>query len=126
MDKALTFTTPGGEEMVILPADEYRRLVARRDVEDDLGAARKTLERVKAGLESTLPIEVVRMVRVDGVSRLRAWRTHRGLSPAALARKIGKSASYLTQLENGTREGTLATMSKLARALDTTLDCLVD
>jgi transcriptional regulator with XRE-family HTH domain len=66
------------------------------------------------------------MVRLQGMSRIRAWRVYRGLSTSALARKIKKSHSYVVQLENGTRQGTFKTMSLLADCLGTTLDGLRD
>ncbi len=126
MDKVSSFTTPGGEEMVILPRADYDRLVARDARDDpDLRAARKTLARIRAGAESTIPLAVVKMTSLDGLSPLRAWRLHRKLSIPTLARNAGKSASYVTQLENGTRAGSVATMTRLATALGITLDLLV-
>jgi len=127
MDKVQTFRTPNGDEMVIMPRADYDRLLHQdMDEDDEVRAARKVLRRVQAGAEPLIPLEVYKMNKIKGFSRLRAWRTHRGLSIAGLARKIGKSQPYLTQIENGTRKGTLATIAKLADILNTTVDCLVD
>ena len=120
------FTTPGGEDMAILPRADYDRLVAREGRDDaDVRAARETLARIRAGAEATIPLAVVKMTTLEGLSPLRAWRLHRKLSIPALAREAGKSASCVTQLENGTRTGSVATMTRLATALGITLDVLV-
>jgi len=129
MDKIQTFKTPSGDEMVIISKADYDQLLAEHDGEnEDNGThdARKVLRRVQAGTEPLIPIEVYKMNKIEGLSRIRAWRSYRGLSIAALAHKIKKSQPYLTQIENGTRKGTLATMAKLATALGTTVDCIMN
>ena len=125
MDRIQTFKTPGGEELVIMPKADYDRLMSHQD-DDDVAAARKALRRVKAGTEPLIPLEVYKLIRQKHMPRIRAWRTYRGMSSADLAKKIGKSHSYLVQLENGARKGTLETMSLLADKLGTTLDGLRD
>ena len=129
MDRIQTFKTPSGDEMVIMPKADYDQLRAEHadESEDsDMRDARKVLRRVQAGAESLIPVEVYKMNKIEGLSRIRAWRSYRGFSIAALAHKIKKSQPYLTQIENGTRKGTLATMAKLATALGTTIDCIMD
>ena len=129
MDRIKTFKTPSGDEMVIMPKADYDQLLAEHDDEsgdDSTRDARKVLRRVQAGTEPLIPVEVYKMNKIEGLSRIRAWRSYRGLSIAALAHKIKKSQPYLTQIENGTRKGTLATMAKLAAALGTTVDCIMD
>jgi DNA-binding XRE family transcriptional regulator len=131
MEKVQTFTTPSGEKMVILPKVDYDRLLSRyeddEDDEDDVFVrdAREILKRVRAGTEPLIPLEVCELT-FSGMSTLRAWRTWRKLSCAELARRIGKSQSYVTQIENGTRQGTLETMRRIAKALGTTVDALKD
>lgn len=50
-------------------------------------------------------------------SNIKSTRTLRGLSQAALAKKTGVSVSYISMLERGEREGTLATFEAVAKAL---------
>ncbi len=52
--------------------------------------------------------------------RLRHLRRRAGLTLAALGEKVGSSASYLSQLENGHREPRLSTVNQLAGALGCT------
>lgn len=122
------FTTPNGEKMVILPKADYERLLAAyaQDADADIQEARKVLCRVQANTEPVTPLEVYKLMQESDMSRLRAWRTWRGLSSATLAKKIGRSLSYLVQIENGTRQGSLATMRLLAEALDTSIENLQD
>lgn len=60
-----------------------------------------------------------------GENLVRVWREHRGLTVAGLAEKAGITQPYLSQIETGKREGTLATMKKIASALRVKLDDLV-
>ena len=60
-----------------------------------------------------------------------AWSAHRfdeeltGLEDMELAKRAGISGAYLSQIESGVREGTGATLKKLAKALGVDLDLLV-
>ena len=49
--------------------------------------------------------------------RLRHLRKHSGMTLEALGARVGSSASYLSQLENGHREPRLSTINQLAAAL---------
>ena len=61
---------------------------------------------------------------LDGDNSVRVWRQYRGLSVKDLAERAGISAAYLSQLEGGSRQGTLTTMKALAAALSLDLDDL--
>ena len=64
---------------------------------------------------------------LDGVgARLRALRTQRGLTLAALAETTGISVSTLSRLESGQRRPTLELLLPLARVHGIALDDLVD
>ncbi|WP_349814796.1 helix-turn-helix transcriptional regulator [Curtobacterium sp. MCJR17_043] len=63
---------------------------------------------------------------VDAVGpRLRALRTRRGTTLAALAERTGISVSTLSRLESGQRKPTLELLLPLARAYQVPLDDLV-
>lgn len=80
------------------------------------------MERIAAG-EELIPAEVVYAL-LDGGNPIRVWREYRGLSQAELAAKAGISASYLSQLEAGKRDGTVEVLSALAVELGVALDDL--
>jgi DNA-binding XRE family transcriptional regulator len=60
--------------------------------------------------------------RSNGVSRLaktvRHWRIAAGLTQTAVAKRSGVNRSYLSHLENGRRNPTLATLERLAKILN--------
>ena len=71
----------------------------------------------------TVPHELVRRL-LAGESPVRVWREHRGLSLRQLTERAGIGVGYLSQIENGARKGTVATLKKIATALDVDLDDL--
>jgi ribosome-binding protein aMBF1 (putative translation factor) len=120
-----TFSTPDGTEMIILPAAEYVRLKALADDNEDTHSARRVLGKISSG-EGAMPAEVLASILDEGCSPLAAWRRHRGLSQAALARKAGLSQVWVGRIEAGGGYGSQATRKKLAEALSAPLWALDD
>lgn len=58
--------------------------------------------------------------------RLRALREAAGRSQADLAARAGLSRVFVNQLEAGTRDPSLSTLTRLAKALGVTLSALLD
>jgi transcriptional regulator with XRE-family HTH domain len=119
------FTAPDGTEMVVLRADDWERLRAFAEDEEDVREATATMARIEAG-EGTVPGEVVKLMIVDGLSPLASWRRHRGLSQAALARKAGLSQVWVSRIEAGGGYGSRETRRKLAAALEAPVWALED
>lgn len=91
---------------------------------EDLKAVRQFKDRISRGEEELLPAAMVDAI-LNGENRIRVWREHRGLSAAALAKRAGIAAAYLSQIETGKRDGTVETYRKLAEALRVSLDDLI-
>ena len=70
------------------------------------------------------PADLVKR-RVAGEHPLRLWRRHRGLTMTALASKARVAVSYISEIENRKKPGSVAALGKLARALEVALDDLV-
>lgn len=113
------FTAPDGTEMVVLKANDFERLRALAEDGEDVAAALAAEARIEAG-EGTMPGEVLKRI-LDGASPLAAWRRHRGLSQAALARKAGLSQVWVGRIEGGGGYGSRETRRKLADALEAPL-----
>jgi DNA-binding XRE family transcriptional regulator len=73
--------------------------------------------------QESVPAEFVDRL-IAGENPVKLWREHRGLSQRALAAQAGLNFAYLSQIETGARNGTVATMKKLAQALAVDLDDL--
>lgn len=116
-------STPGGEKMAVLPLEEYMRLC--RNVEElaDLRAYDEATQRLATGQDEMLPARFAERI-LEGESAVRVWREFRQLSTKELARRADISASYLSQIESGSRAGALSTMKSLAQALELDLNDL--
>ena len=119
-----TLTTPSGERLVVMPEEEYERLLDAADESAAVAAVEKFERRLAAGDEELLPSEFVDRI-LDGENKILAWREYRGLSAKALAESAGITQAYLSQIETGKRDGTIGTMKKIADALKVTIDDLV-
>ncbi len=74
--------------------------------------------------EEIIPAHVPYAI-IDGENPVKVWREYRGLTQPELAQAAGISASYLSQIEAGKREGSTAVLQAIARAMDLTLDDVV-
>ncbi|UGX85035.1 helix-turn-helix domain-containing protein [Phyllobacterium meliloti] len=127
MGKTAPFTivkTPANEEMVVIPRTLYDRLVSDAEMARDLAAYDKVKARIDAGEEELVPSEIVERI-LGGENKVRVWREYRGLSNQELAEKVGISAPYLSDIQNGKKEGRLSTLKKIAAVLRVDLDDLV-
>lgn len=114
------FTAPDGTEMVVLRAEDWERLRAFAEDEEDARLGLAARARIEAG-EGTMPGEVLRMILDDGLQPLAAWRRYRGLSQSELATRAGLSQVWISRIERGGGYGSRATRRKLASALDAPL-----
>jgi DNA-binding XRE family transcriptional regulator len=119
------FTAPDGTDMVVLRADDYRRLEELAEDAEDVVEALAIEARIRAG-EGTVPGEVVHFMIIDELHPVAAWRRYRGLSQAALARKAGLSQVWISRIERGGGYGSRETRRKLAAALEAPVWALED
>lgn len=107
-------------DTITLPLEEYEALrtaadeLDRRDYQAAAAAARDG---------EWLSHEMVKRLS-SGEHPIKVWREYRKLSQVALAERAGIAKSYVSQIESGARDGTMATYTALAEALDVTLDDL--
>lgn len=113
----------GRPEYAVLPYDLYTQLVE----DADMLQAIRDYDEAKLALadgDELIPAEVPYAI-MDGENPVKVWREYRGLNQQDLAQAAGISASYLSQIETGKREGTTAVLQAIARALNLTLDDVV-
>ena len=110
-------TTPGGEELAILPASEYEDLC-------DALAHATALADYRAGRDEGLTLEEVDAF-LAAPTPLAFWRAKRGLTQAALAKAAGTTQPHVADLESGKHGGSLEIMGRIAKALRIKVDDLV-
>jgi DNA-binding XRE family transcriptional regulator len=113
--------TDDGKRLAVLPEADYRALIEAKEESNDLAAVREFDARLARGEEELIPAEYVNRM-LDGENKIRVWREYRGLTVKALAEAAGVTPAYLSQIETGAREGTLATLKKLSAALRVIID----
>lgn len=107
-------TTPGGEELAILPRAELEQMMHARALAD-----------YRAGRDPGLTADEMRAL-LAAPSPLAFWRRKRSLTQAKLAKQAGLAQNYVSDLETGKREGSPAQWLKLARVLGVPLEELID
>lgn len=115
------FTTPSGEEFVILPRADYEALVERanddEEAEDAELIALADARMADATNSDRLPVEVSRLL-LGGMSLLKALRQWRDIGQVKLAYDIETSQGFISDLESGRRAMTAEVRTRLAKALD--------
>lgn len=116
-----TFTTPAGDELVVLTRADYELLLDRASANDDEEDAELIAladARMADPMSSDrLPPEVSRLL-LGGASLLKALREWRQIGQVRLAALVGTSQGFISDVENGRRTMTTDIRSKLAAALD--------
>lgn len=113
-----------GKQVVVIPADDYRVLLEKAEMLDDVAAYDRAKSALEAGDDELVPAAVANAI-LNGENPVRVWRRHRQMSQSQLAEAAGISQAYLAQIETGKREGTLGLYRSLADVLGVDLDDLV-
>ena len=116
MPRLQVIDTPDGERMVVLPLNEYEQLCEAAENLADIQAFDEAKRRLEEGMEELIPAEFADRI-IDGENPVRVWREFRSLSVKELAEKAEISGAYLSQIEGGSREGSISTLKALATAL---------
>lgn len=117
MNEPRIIRTPGGEELVLLTLEEYE------DLRDSLIAAERT-QALAAGREELISSEELD-VYLASPTPLAFWRKKRNLTQTSLARDVGVSQNFLSDVENGKAMGDVMLYAKLARRLKLSIEDLV-
>ena len=113
-----------GKQVVVIPADDYRVLLEKAEMLDDVAAYDRAKAALASGDDELVPAVIVNAI-LDGKNPLRVWRQHREMSQSQLAEAAGISQAYLAQIETGKREGTVSLYRSLADVLEVDLDDLL-
>ena len=110
-------------EMVTIPRAEYDRLRAAAEDLADLQAYDRAKAALAAGEDELIPAECVNRL-LNGDSPLRVYRDLRGMTQSALAERADVNRVTVAEIETGRKQGSVATLRKLAGALGVAVDDL--
>ena len=114
----------GQAEYAVVPMEEWRRICALAEDAEDIQAADNAVRKQAEGDGEAVPVEIVRKL-LDEHHPLSVWRQYRGLTQQALADAAGVGKSHISQIESGTKTGSVRCLRRLAEALRVDIDDLV-
>ena len=117
-----TINQDGKPAFVVVPVQEWNRLLARLEERADVAEARRTLTEIDAGAEDFPASFAARLIGRE--HPLKVWREYRGLTLRGLAAEVGVSSAALSKIETGKSRPRTATLSRLADALRCDMDDL--
>ena len=88
--------------------------------------AEEVAARIDRGEERLVPLEVLERVLNDDVTPLKAIREWRGMRQEELARMVGTSKAYISQIETRHRRPGRKLLFRLAEALDVAPELLLE
>ena len=74
--------------------------------------------------QELVPLELAKRI-ADGEHPVRVWREYRGMKASELAAVANIAASYLSDIENGKKPGSIKAMKRIATVLNLTVDDLI-
>ena len=120
-DTPIQTVTLAGEDYAVVPLAEYEAL--RNAVNEDAMDAAIMKRVLEDPDQELVPFTLVKRI-ADGKHPVRVWREYRGMRAGELATAAGIAASYLSDIENGKKPGSINAMKRIAISLDVTIDDL--
>ena len=113
--------TRNGKELAVIPMEALQKLIDDAEMFADVSAYDAAKARIERGEDEVIPLEIIER-RLKGESTVKTWREHRGMTQENLAKASGVSRSMIAAIETGHKAGGIATLKKLAAALNVGLD----
>jgi DNA-binding XRE family transcriptional regulator len=107
----------------VLQMDRLRKLMDDAEMLADVRAYDAAKARIERGDDELIPLESTER-RLNGENPVKIWRDYRGLTQEELAKASKVSRPMIAAIEAGHKQGGIATLKKLARALRVDLDHL--
>ncbi|EOY8363126.1 helix-turn-helix domain-containing protein [Salmonella enterica subsp. salamae] len=112
----------GIKKSVILPLEEYERLVSEADADENYESVPY---KVGEHDDETIPHDVISIMVDEDVSLLAAWRIYRRMTQKEVAELLGVKQSAVSQFEK-VETPRKATLEKLAEIYDCQIGHLAD
>jgi DNA-binding Xre family transcriptional regulator len=124
MNQTTTFKTPSGDDMIVMPRALYEKLLSYAETAQDVTAYDKAKARLASGEDELVPASIANRL-LDGENKVRVWREHRAMPAWQLAKQANISASYLSDIQNGKKAGSVAAIKAIAAVLEVDLGDLL-
>ena len=113
------------DDTAVLRRRDYDALIqAYEDAADALALA-EVRTREAAGDAEYVPVELAERIFVGGEHPVRVWREHRGLTLGGLAKEAGIAQSYVSEIENRKKRGSVRALAALAKVLHVDIEDLL-
>ena len=87
----------GKPEWAVIPFNEYQKLYEAHEDAEDIRDIEENLKAIQEGKEMTVPGEVTFAI-LEGTNPIRVWRKYKKIKMNELAKKVGISSAYLSQI----------------------------
>lgn len=114
----------GKPEWAVIPFSEYEKIQEALENAEDIKDIETHLKAIQDGTEIMIPSEVTFAI-LEGTNPIRAWREYKHIKMDELAKKVGISSAYLSQIENNKRNPTIDTLKNIAKELDIEVEILI-
>jgi len=114
----------GQPEWAIIPYKEFELIQEAIEDAEDIRDIEENLKAIYEDKEIVIPGEITFAI-LDGGNPIRVWREYKKIKLNELAKKVGISASYLSQIENGKRNPTIDKLKLIAAALGVAPELLI-
>lgn len=106
-----------GEQFALIPWEDYEDLA-------DIAAYNDFQRKLAAGEEEFFPSELLDKILDDRENPVKVYREYRGKSVDEACAATGISKDYWKKLEKGVAVGSVATLKKIAKFLNVTMEML--
>jgi|TARA_B110000503_G_C7014430_1_gene357100 ribosome-binding protein aMBF1 (putative translation factor) len=107
-----------GKKAVILELESYNKIQEQLEELEDI----KSYIQQKNSPDEKFPFSLVQNLIENKTSKIKVLRQYRNLNVTELAKMSKITESYLSQIENKKRKGTINLYKKLAKALDVDIE----
>ena len=114
----------GQPEWAIIPYKEFELIQEAMEDAEDIRDIEENLKAIHENKEIVIPGEITFAILAGG-NPIRVWREYKKIKLNELAKKVGISASYLSQIENGKRNSTIDTLKLIATELRVAPELLI-
>ena len=115
--------TRRGREFAVIPLEDLQKLMDDAEMLADVKAYDAAKRRLDRGDDEIVPLTITER-RLAGESPVKIWRDYRALTQEELAKVSKVSRGMIAAIEAGHKTGGIATLKKLAAALQVDLDSL--